>query len=285
MGQLRDRMVQDLRLSGYASSTRRIYLLYATKFAQHFSRSPEILGEKEIRRYLLHLLDERQLGHDAYRQAHAALKFLYTVTLKRQFDLPCIPRKRRPHPLPDVLSGSEVRSLFEAFRSSKYRLIAMTLYGAGLRVSEACRLRVGDIDSKRMLIHVREAKGHKDRFVTLSKRLLDSLRVYWRVNRPADHLFEGRCLGGHVSPESVRTAVTYAARDAGLKKRVTPHLLRHCFATHLLETGTDVAVIRALLGHKDIQSTTRYTDISTRLISRVRIPLDLLEAPEGRLLG
>ena len=285
MGELRDRMVQDLRLSGYASSTRRIYLLYATKFAQHFGQSPEMLGEKEIRRYLLHLLDVRQLSHDAYRQAHSALKFLYTVTLKRRFDLPCISRGRRPHPLPDVLSGSEVLRLFEALRSPKYRLIAMTLYGAGLRVSEACRLRVSDIDSKRMLIHIREAKGHKDRFVTLSKRLLDSLRVYWRVNRPPDYLFSGRCLGGHVSAESVRQAVHHAARDAGLRKRVTPHLLRHCFATHLLETGTDVAVIQALLGHQDIQATTRYANISTRLIARVRIPLDLLEAPEGRLLG
>lgn len=285
MGQLRERMIEDLRLAGYSSSTRRIYLLYATKFAQHFRRSPEILGEREVRRYLLHLLDERQLSHDAYRQAHAALKFLYAVTLKRQFDVPCVPRRRRPHPLPDVLSGSEVRRLFEAFRSTKHRLVAMTLYGAGLRVSEACRLQPRDIDSKRMLIHVREAKGYKDRFVTLSRRLLDSLRVYWRVNRPLDYLFPSKTLSGHVSPESVREALHYAARDAGLKKRVTPHLLRHCFATHLLETGTDVAVIRALLGHADIRVTTRYANISTRLIARVRIPLDLLEAPEGRLLG
>jgi hypothetical protein len=124
MGQLRDRMIEDLRLAGYSNSTRRIYLLYTTKFAQHFRRSPEILGDREIRRYLLHLLDERQLSHDAYRQAHSALKFLYTVTLKRPFEIPFIPRKRGPHPLPDVLSGSEVRQLFAAFSSMKYRLIA-----------------------------------------------------------------------------------------------------------------------------------------------------------------
>lgn len=186
MGKLRDRMIQDLRLAGYSPSTRRIYLLYATKFAQHFRRSPEILGEREVRRYFLHLLDERQLSHDAYRQAYAALKFLYTVTLKRPFDLPCIPRKRSPRPLPDVLSGSEVRRLIEAFRIPKYRMATMTLYGAGLRVSEACRLRPRDIDSRRMLIHVRLGKGRKDRFVTLSRRLLDSLRVYWRMHRPQD---------------------------------------------------------------------------------------------------
>jgi site-specific recombinase XerD len=278
-------MVQDLKLAGYSPSTQRIYLLYAKKFSQHFRRSPELLGEREIRRYLLHLLDERQLSHDAYRQAHSALKFLYSVTLHRPFDLPCVPRKRRPRALPDVLSGTEVRRLFENFRSPKYRMAAMTLYGAGLRVSEACRLRPGDIDSRRMLIHVRLGKGRKDRFVTLSRRLLESLRVYWRAHRPPDYLFPGKGLDGHVSAESLRKAVFLAARDAGLRKRVTPHLLRHCFATHLLETGTDVAVIRLLLGHQDIDTTTRYTSVSTRLLARVRVPLDLLEAPEGRVLG
>jgi site-specific recombinase XerD len=285
MGELRERMVQDLRLAGYSASTRRIYLHYAKEFARHFRRSPEILGEKEIRRYLLHLLDERQLSHDTYRQAHSALKFLFSVTLKRRFDLPCVHRQRRPHPLPDVLSGREVRRLFENFRSPKYRVAAMMLYGAGLRVSEACRLRARDIDSRRMLIHVRLGKGRKDRFVTLSRRLLDTLRVYWRVHQPEDHLFPGRTLGGHVSPESLRAAVRRAAIDAGIRKRVTPHLLRHSYATHLLETGTDINVIRVLLGHKDIQVTTRYTKISKHLISRVRVPLDLLEKPEGRVLG
>jgi site-specific recombinase XerD len=278
-------MVQDLRLAGYSESTRRIYLLYATKFAQHFRRSPEILGEREVRRYFLHLLDERQLSHDAYRQAHSALKFLYTVTLKRPWDIPCLPRRRSPHPLPDVLSGSEVRRLFESFSSPKHRMVAMTLYGAGLRVSEGCRLRCRDIDARRMLIHVRKAKYHKARFVTLSRRLLEALRVYWRVHRPQDYLFPGKTLKGHVSPESVRSAVRLAARDAGLRKRVTPHLLRHCFATHLLETGTDVTLIRTLLGHQDIRVTTRYTKISKQSIARVRVPLDLLEAAEGRVLG
>jgi integrase/recombinase XerD len=285
MGRLRDRMIQDLQLAGYSGSTRRIYLLYATKFAQHFGRSPEILGETEVRRFLLHLLDERQLSHDAYRQAYSSLKFLYKITLRRPFDLPCLPRKRSPHPLPKVLSGSEVRRLLETFRSPKYRMVAMTLYGAGLRVSEACRLKCQDIDSKRMLIHVCDAKGHKDRFVTLSRRLLDSLRVYWRVHRPTDYLFPGKTMEGHIRAESVRAAVHSAAREAGLKKRVTPHLLRHSFATHLLETGTDIAVIRALLGHQDIRATTRYTRVSAGVIARVRAPLDLLEAPEGRVLG
>ena len=285
MAELRDRMVQDLKLAGYSPSTQRIYLHYAKDFSRYFRRSPEILREVEMRRYLLHLLDERQLSHDAYRQAHSALKFLYTVTLRRPFDLPCIPRKRRPLRLPEVLSGSEVRRLIENFRSPKYRMVAMALYGAGLRVSEACRLRPGDINSRRMLIFVRQGKGRKDRFVTLSRRLLDSLRVYWRVHHPQEYLFPGKTTSGHVSPDSVRKSIRLAARDAGLRKRVTPHLLRHSYATHLLETGTDISLIRALLGHKDIRVTTRYTRISTRLIARVKTPLDLLEAPEGRVLG
>jgi integrase/recombinase XerD len=285
MGQLRDRMIEDLRLAGYSASTRRIYLLYARKFSQHFGHSPEVLGETELRRYFLHLLDERKLSHDAYRQAYSALKFLYTVTLKRRFEVPCLPRHRSPHPLPKVLSGSEVRRLLATFSSHKYRLVAMTLYGAGLRVSEACRLRCRDIDSRRMLIHVQDGKGHRDRFVTLSRKLLEMLRVYWRVHRPLDYLFPGKAFEGHVSPDSVREAVRLAARDAGITKRVTPHLLRHCFATHLLETGTDIAVIRALLGHKDIRATTRYTSIGMRVIGRVRVPLGLLEAPEARILG
>lgn len=284
MGKLQERMIEDLRLSGYCATTRRIYVLYATRFARHFRRSPEIMGERELRRYFLYLLDERQVSHGTYRQAYSALKFLYTVTLRRRFEIPCLPRNRRPRPLPEVLSGSEVRRLLEAFRSAKCRMLVMTLYGAGLRVSEACRLRPADIDARRMLIHVHLGKGGKDRFVALSRRLLDALRVYWRAHRPQDYFFPGRDVG-HISPESVRKAVHCAARDAGLRKRVTPHLLRHSFATHLLETGTDIAVIQVLLGHSKVQTTTNYTKVSRGLISRVRIPLDLLERPDGRVLG
>jgi site-specific recombinase XerD len=284
MGKLQDRMIEDLKLSGYSATTRRIYVLYATRFARYFRRSPETMGERELRRYFLYLLEERKVSHGTYRQAYSALKFLYTVTLRRRFEIPCLPRRCRPRPLPEVLSGSEVRRLLEAFRSAKYRMLVMTMYGAGLRVSEACRLRPADIDARRMLIHVRLGKGKKDRFVTLSRRLLKAMRVYWRTHRPQDYFFPGRDVGP-VSPESVRKAVHRAARDAGLRKRVTPHLLRHSFATHLLETGTDVTVIRSLLGHRQITTTANYSKVTNGLISRVRTPLDLLEKPEGRVLG
>ncbi len=285
MGKLHERMIEDLKLSGYSATTRRIYALYATRFARHYRRSPEIMGEREVRRYLLYLLDERQVSHNTYRQAYSALKFLYSVTLRRRFEVPTLSRKTRPRPLPEVLSGTEVRRLLEAFRRPKYRMLVMTMYGAGLRVSEACRLRPPDIDAGRMLIHVRLGKGRKDRFVALSRRLLAALRVYWRTERPRDYFFPGRDQVGHIQPESVRRALHCAVVDAGLQKRVTPHLLRHSFATHLLETGTDVTVIQALLGHAQIATTAHYAKVTNGLMARVRIPLDLLGRPEGRVLG
>lgn len=288
MGQLRDRMAEDLRLAGYSRTTARIYLHYAKHFAKHFMRSPAEMGKPEVRAHLLHLLDERKLSHDAYRQCYAALKFLYTVTLGRPFEVESIPRHRKPHRLPTVLSGSEVQDLLGGFQSFKYRAITMVIYAAGLRVAESCRLRAGDIDSRRMLIHVREGKGARDRYVMLSKMLLQVLRTYWRetkATRTGDFLFEGECGVGHISPESVRSAMRGAVAKAGIKKKVTPHMLRHSFATHLLELGTDLRVIQVLLGHRHIQVTTRYTNVSTQHIQRVRSPFDLLGTPAGKVLG
>ncbi len=285
MGKLRDRMVQDLQLIGYSPVTNRIYLHYVKCFARHYMRSPADMGQKEIRDYLIHLLYVRKLSHDAYRQAFSALKFLYSVTLRRPFEIEWIPRHRKARRLPDILSGSEVTALLKTFRKPKFRAITMTLYGAGLRVLEACRLGVADIDSMRMLIHVREGKGGKDRYVMLSQRLLEALREHWTTHRSAEFLFVGRTKSGHVSPEAVRSAVRHAAKSARLTKRVTPHLLRHSFATHLLEIGTDVTVIQSLLGHCNIRETSRYTRVSSKLIGRVRSPLDVLDTAEGEVLG
>jgi site-specific recombinase XerD len=286
MGKLRDRMVQDLKLAGYSPVTARVYLQWITAFTRHFMRSPTEMGEEEIRSYLLHLLDERKLSHSSYRQAYASLKFLYTTTLKRPFEVHWIPRRRRqPRPLPDVLAGSEVRALIQAIKDLKYQVLIMAIYGAGLRVTEACRLRVDDIDSLRMLIHVRHGKGGKDRYVMLSARLLQALRQYWKKQRPGDLFFPGGTELGHLSPESARKVLRQAAAKAGLEKHVTPHLLRHSFATHLLETGTDLAVIQALLGHRYLESTAGYTRISSRVLRRVQSPLDILGKPAGQLLG
>ncbi len=286
MGKLRDRMVQDLKLTGYSPVTARVYLHWITAFTRHFTRSPTEMGEEEIRSYLLHLLDERKLSHSSYRQAYASLKFLYTTTLKRPFEVHWIPRRRRrPRPLPNVLAGSEVRAVIRAIEDLKYQVLIMAIYGAGLRVTEACRLRVDDIDSLRMLIHVRHGKGGKDRYVMLSKRLLQTLRQYWKKHRPGELFFPGGTELGHLSPESVRKVLRQASAKAGLEKHVTPHLLRHSFATHLLETGTDLAVIQALLGHRYLESTAGYTRISSRVLRRVQSPLDVLGTAAGQLLG
>ncbi|MGH7410929.1 MAG: tyrosine-type recombinase/integrase [Candidatus Methylomirabilis sp.] len=285
MGDLRDRMLEDLTLAGYSPSTVRIYLHYARSFAKHYMRSPAAMGKEEVRAYLLHLLDTRKLSHDTYRQAHAAIKFLYTVTLDRPVEVQTIPRHRRQRPLPDVLSGTEVQALLDAVRNPKYRVALMTIYAAGLRVSEACHLHVPDIDSKRRVIHVRLGKGAKDRYVMLSERLLGALREYWKISRPHDVLFPGRYGRGHIDPSSVRATLACAASEISLKKKVTPHVLRHSFATHLLELGTSIRVVQALLGHAHIDATAGYTNVSSQHIQRVRSPFDVLGTAEASVLG
>lgn len=285
MGQLRDRMDQDLQLGGYSPTTIRNYLDHGKAFARHFMRSPEQMGSEEVRGFLLHLLNERGLSHARYRQAHAALGFLYRVTLRRPIEVESIPRHKCPRRLPTVLSGTEVDALLSAIRNIKYRTVTMTMYSAGLRVSEACRLRVRDIDSRRMLIAVRAGKGNQDRYTMLSQRLLVMLRAYWTLAKPRDFLFIGRAGDGPISTGPIRQGIAKAALDAGLTKKVTPHVLRHSFATHLLEAGTDIRVIQVLLGHHDVSVTAGYTGVSTRHLRGVRSPLDLLDTPEGACLG
>lgn len=285
MGQLRDRMEADLRLAGYSPNTQKIYLLYAGKFASHHRRSPKDMGEEEIRRYLLHLVEERKISPETYRQVRAALIFLYSVTLRRSTEIDHLPVRRRKVRLPIVLSGREVQALIEAVRSPKYRAVLMALYAGGLRIMEGCRLRPDDIDSKRMVIHLRAGKGGHDRYTVLSRRLLDTLREYWKTYRPKEWLFPGQTTDGHVSPDTVRKVFHSALAISGIRKEVTPHVLRHSFATHLLETGVDVTVIQALLGHGSLRATEVYTHVSVEHIGRVRSPLDLLGTEAASPLG
>lgn len=255
MGQLRDRMEQDLVLRGLAPTTRRNYLLYCRKFAAHYDRSPEQLAEPEIRAYLLHLIQVEQVSYGTYRQVLAALKFLYSTTLRREWEVNRVPfpKYRRPA-LPRVLRREQLLALFAALKSPKYRGLLMTCYGAGLRISEACCLRVTDIDSQRMVLRV-QGKGAKERYTVLSPRLLEMLRVYWKLSRPTDWLFPGLGGAGHISPATVRAVFQKARDEAGLGAWCTPHVLRHSFATHLLESGTDLVVIKSLLGHSSINTT------------------------------
>jgi len=285
MGQIRDRMDTDLRLAGYSPSTRKVYLLFARLFVKHFMRSPETMGEHEIRVYLMHLIQDRNAARSTIRQARAALTFLYSVTLRRPVEVESLPVMRRQHRLPTVLSGTEVTALLNATENPKYRAIFMVLYSAGLRITEACRLKPEDIDSKRMVIHVRDGKGGRDRYTLLSTRLLDYLREYWRVSRPKEWLFPGLTSDGHTSSNTVRTIFQRARARAGITKHVSPHALRHTFATHLIECGTNVAVIQALLGHQSLLVTGKYTSVSVAFIGRTKSPLDVLGTPQAAVLG
>jgi integrase/recombinase XerD len=277
MGRLRDRMAEDLTLRNFSPATQRNYLLYAGKFAAFFMRSPEDMGEPEIRQFLLHQLEVKRLAYSSYRQIYAALKFLYSVTLKRAWELEHLPFPRqRLRPLPVVLPADELAALFQAFRRLKYRALFMTCYGAGLRINEACHLGVADIDSKQMLVHVRHPKGGMERLTVLSAKLLDVLRAYWRAEQPRLWLFPGATPDQPLSCDAAREALQQASLDAGLTKKCTPHTLRHCFATHLLDAGTDLVVLQALLGHQSIRTTSRYTHISVQRIQKVVSPLELL---------
>lgn len=286
MGRLRDRMEANLKIGGYSPSTRKIYLLYARQFAAHFMRSPEVMGVDEVRQFLLHLVDDRKASRETIRQARSALRFLYAITLRRAVVVDWIPMPRAKKRLPVVLSGSEVHALLKAVRNPKYRAIGMAMYSAGLRIAEACRLRPEHIDSKRMLIHVQNGKGGVDRYTLLSRRLLKHLRSYWRECRPQNGwLFPGATVGWPVSPESVRRVFYEARAEAGILKPVTPHVLRHSFATHLLECGVDATVIQSLLGHSSMRATQVYVHVRTEHIVRVKSPLDLLDTPQARHLG
>lgn len=280
MGQLRDRMEQDLILKRLSPATRRNYLLYCRKFAAHYRRPPEELAEAEIRAYLRHLIDVEQVSYGSYRQVVAALKFLYTVTLARPWEVERIPFPQHHRPrLPEVLGQDQIVQLFAALRHPKYRALLMACYAAGLRISEACQLRVEDIDSKRMVIHVRYAKGNKQRYTILSGQLLAVLREYWKLERPTTWLFPGQGATGHIVPATVRAAFRKAREQVGLGKRCTPHTLRHSFATHLLERGEELVMIQALLGHSSIKTTTVYTHVRTDHIQKVTSPLDSLPPP------
>ncbi len=285
MGQLRDRMETDLKLGGYSPSTRKIYLLYARRFAKHHMRSPAEMGEAEIRRYLLYMVEEKKISRETYRQIRAALIFLYTITLKRQTEVEHLPVRRKKVKLPVVLSGTEINTLLDAIRVDKYRAIVMAQYAGGLRISEACRLRAEDIDSKRMVIHIRAGKGGRDRYTVLSDRFLAYLRGYWRTHRPTEWLFAGKTVVGHACPNTVRNVFHAAVASTGISKKITPHVLRHCFATHLMESGVDIAVIQALLGHGSLRATEVYTHVSVEHIGRVKSPLDLLGTPAAKSLG
>ena len=254
MGELRDRMAVDLRLRGMSPVTQRMYLGCAERFVAFHRRSPKELGAAEIRGFLDHLVRDRKVSRATQVVYVAAIHFLYRTTLDRPGEVQRIPYPRRvSERLPEILSPSEIGQLLAAVSSLKHRAMVMVAYGAGLRVSEVLSLTAADIDSKRMLIRVRAGKGDKDRYVMLSARLLAALRAYWRQRPSGD---------GYLFPSP--------------RPGQPPHVLRHSFATHLLEAGTDIRVIQALLGHRSLRTTARYALVSRKHVGTVQSPLDAL---------
>jgi integrase/recombinase XerD len=278
MTPLRQKMMESLELRGVSPKTLKLYVDCVSRFARHYGKSPEQLGRDEVRRYLLYLIHERKVAWGTYKQALAALRYLYRWVLEQGELVEDIRAPRPERRLPVVLSFEEVHRFFAAIPSFKHRTLLMFAYAACLRVSEAARVRVSDIDSQRMVIRVVQGKRKKDRYTILSPLLLEMLRHYWWAARPKDYLFPGRGKSGHVTSSSVQRACLDAQAASGLAKEVTPHTLRHSFATHLLEAGTDLRVIQVLLGHASPRTTALYTHVSTKLISQTRSPLELLVA-------
>jgi integrase/recombinase XerD len=263
MTPLRQRFIDDLRLRNKSPRTIETYVLRVALFARHFGRSPALLGGEEIRAYQQDLL-ARNVSWSQFNQAVCALRFLYNVTLGRPDIIKHLPFAKRPRTLPTVLSPEEVVRLLAAALPGRERTLLDVAYSCGLRLQELLGLQVRDIDSARMVLHIRHGKGQKDRLVPLSPRLLAVLRAYWRQYRPARWLFPGVQPSVPLTDGAVQRLCRRAARRAGLGKQVTPHTLRHSFATHLLDRGADIRSVQELLGHQSLSTTQVYTHLTTR---------------------
>jgi integrase/recombinase XerD len=280
MTSLRQRMIEDMQIRNLAVNTQDSYIRQVSLFARHFSKSPELLGPEQIRAYQVYLTTEKKLAPGSITIAVAALRFLYKVTLMKTWSLQdIIPAPKKPQTLPNVLSPEEVIQFLDAVASRKHRAILTTCYGAGLRISEAVALQPPAIDSKRMVLRVEQGKGKKDRYVMLSPKLLEVLRDWWRVERPQHWLFPGDMPGQHITRSAVGQACEQAHGICRISKPITPHSLRHAFAVHLLEQGTDIRTIQLLLGHRSLSTTAKYLKIATSKVCSTSSPLDLLPRP------
>jgi site-specific recombinase XerD len=272
-------MIDDLKVRNRSARTIQCYIAHVANFARHFGKSPELLGPEEIRQYQVYLVEQRHVSWSYFNQAVCALRFFYRHTLGHDWAVAHIPFPRQPRKLPVVLSQAEVIRLFDAIRSLKLRAMLMTAYAAGLRLAEVTHLQVSDIDSERMVIRVRQGKGQKDRYVMLSPTLLELLRLYWRAERPTSWLFPSKSKEQPINHSVVQRACHQAGLDAGLTKDVTVRSLRHSFATHLLEAGTNIRIIQTLLGHSSVSTTQRYTYVSNKTVRATESPLELLAYP------
>jgi integrase/recombinase XerD len=281
MTALRRRMIEDMTLRNLAPLTIQVYVERVATFARYFNVSPQRLGPDQIRAYLLYLVQERHVSWSYFNQARCALQFLYRITLGKDWVMEAVACPKQQKKLPIVMSHDELEQYFRAITNVKHRAILMTTYAAGLRLSEVCHLRVDDIDSQRMVIRICQAKGHKDRYVMLSPQLLAILRQYWKAVRPRHYLFPGADPDRPINPRTVQEVCKAALLTSGLKKNVSVHTLRHSFATHLLEAGTDLRTIQILLGHQNLSTTARYLHVSTAALKATHSPLDDLDLSSG----
>ena len=280
MTHLRQLMLDELERRNYSPNTVRSYLHAVEEFARHFGRSPEQLGPDHVREYQVHLFRDRKLSARTIAGQTAALRFLFVKTLRRPYLPDALPFPKHSRRLPTVLSQEEVARLIDATGNLMHRAMVMTLYATGVRRAELCRLKVADIDSERMVLHIHEGKGGRDRDVPLSPKLLDTLREYWRWMKPKTYLFPGMENNWRadvpVTTKVAWIAVTEAAKAAGIARRVSPHTLRHTYATHLLEAGADLRTIQVLLGHAKLADTTVYLHLSRRHLQAVPSPIESL---------
>jgi site-specific recombinase XerD len=278
MGVFRDAMDQAMALRGLAPKTRLMYLSWVRRLVEFCRVVPDQLTTEQVRSYLLHLTQERRVAFSTFNQALNALRFFFKEVLRRECEIEEIRYQKAPRRLPVVLSGEEVLRILDATPSIRDRAMLETAYSGGLRLGEVMRLKLSDIDSQRMTIRIEQGKGRKDRYVMLSETLLETLRQYWRACKPRVFLFPGR--KGALSESIAQRALERARGLAGIKKQVSFHSLRHSFATHLVEKGTSVRTIQALLGHRSLQTTERYTHLAGNYLHQTKSPLDQLRRKE-----
>jgi site-specific recombinase XerD len=281
MTPLQKKMLGDLRIRGRSENTQKAYVLQIKKFAEHFGTPPDKLGLDEIRAYQVYLVEHKRASLSQLTQFVAATRFLYTVTLDREWTIGKVPYPKLPKRLPEILTEQDVNKLIASVSNKKHRAILTTLYAAGLRVSEACGLRVSDVDSQRMMLRVEQGKGAKDRYVPLARTLLNELRDYWRQYRPSRYMFPGR-RGRPLTSRHVYRVCVDAGKAAGIRQSVNPHLLRHSFATHLLDRGANILQVQAILGHTSLQTTSNYIHLSQSQLRNMPNPLDLFVDPPAK---
>lgn len=277
MTPLREIMIRDMQIKGFAEKTQYAYLNHVAAYAKYYRKSPEDLGEEDIKNYLYYLIQDKGVSKSYVSGVYSGLKFLYSTTLGRQWDMTKIPRVKKDKKLPVVLSPTEVKSIFNAVDNFKHKVILMTVYASGLRVSEAVNLKTTDIDSKNMQIHIRGGKGNKDRYCILSRTNLDILRQYYKSFRPKEWLFYGQSLFEPMSERTIQRVFKIAKEKANIKKNASIHTLRHSFATHLLESGVDIYHIQQLMGHSNIKTTNMYIHLQRKDLLNIISPLDRLE--------